>query len=251
MIEKELRSDGESMNTVKIDKYFKGMIAHRGLSGIETENTINAFVAAANRSYFGIECDVHATRDGKIVVSHDDTLLRLGLLNLYIPSFRFDELRKFSLIDRKSGNLSENICIPSLDEYLLICRTYKKCAFIELKAGLTLDNVDSVVREVRASRMEDKAVLIAFDDRYLVHVKKNHPGIEMMLLLSEVTDKSFDFCEKHQIGLDVQFDKVDEDVLKKAHLIGLKVAVWTVDDKAVAEKLIKMGVDYITSNILE
>ena len=61
-----------TMNTVKIDKYFRGMIAHRGLSGIETENTLPAFIAAANRSYFGIECDVHASKDGKIIVTHDD-----------------------------------------------------------------------------------------------------------------------------------------------------------------------------------
>jgi glycerophosphoryl diester phosphodiesterase len=239
------------MNTVKIDKYFKGMVAHRGLSGIETENTIPAFIAAANRSYFGIECDVHATKDDRIVVSHDDSLLRLGLLNLYIPSFRFDELRKFSLLDRKTGNLSETVCIPSLEEVLVICRTYKKNAFVELKGGLSFDNVDTVVREIEANRMADKTTLISFDDRYLVHVRKNRPEMELMLLTSEITDKTFDFCEKHRIGLDAQYDKVDEDVLKRIHLIGLKVAVWTVDDKAVAERLIKAGVDYITSNILE
>jgi len=239
------------MNTVKIDKYFKGMVAHRGLSGIETENTINAFIAAANRSYFGIECDVHATRDGKIVVSHDDTLLRLGLLNLYIPSFKYDELRKFALIDRKTGNLSENVTIPTLEEFLVICKTYKKAAFIELKSGMTTDNVDSAIAEIRRARMEEKTTVISFEERYLTYVKKNHPGIEMMYLMTEATDKSIDFCEKHQIGMDVQWEKVDEDLLKRAHLIGLKVAVWTVDDKAAAERLIKTGVDYITSNILE
>ncbi|MFH0992863.1 MAG: glycerophosphodiester phosphodiesterase family protein [bacterium] len=239
------------MNTVKIDKYFKGMIAHRGLSGIETENTINAFIAAANRSYFGIECDVHATKDGKIIISHDDTLLRLGMLNLYIPSFRYDELRKFTLIDRKSGDLSENICIPPLTEFLQICRTYKKHAFIELKSGLSLENVDTIIAEIRLYRMDESVTLIAFDERYLTYIRKNHPGIDMCLLVHEVTEKTIDFCEKHQIGLDVQHDKIDEDTLKRMHLVGLKVAVWTVDDKAAAERLIKMGVDFITSNILE
>lgn len=239
------------MNTVKIDKYFKGMVAHRGLSGIETENTVNAFIAAANRSYFGIECDVHATRDGKIVISHDDTLLRLGLLNLYIPSFRYDELRKFALIDRKTGNLSESVTIPTLEEYLVICKTYKKACFIELKSGLSNDNVDSVIAEIRRHKMEEKTTIISFDERYLAYIKKAHPGFEMMYLMSEVTEKGIDFCEKHQIGMDVYWEAVNEDFLKRAHLVGLKVAVWTVDDKAVAERLIKMGVDFITSNILE
>lgn len=53
------------MNTAFIaDKKNAKMVAHRGLSGIERENTLLAFVAAGNRSYWGIECDVHVTKDG-------------------------------------------------------------------------------------------------------------------------------------------------------------------------------------------
>jgi len=239
------------MNTVKIDKYFKGMVAHRGLSGIETENTINAFLAAANRSYFGIECDVHASKDGKIIVTHDDTLLRLGMLNVYLPSFRYDEIRKFTLIDRKSGNLSENISIPLLSEFLLICKTYKKHGFVELKQNLSNDNLEAVYDEIFKLGMLDGISIITFHDKYLIYLKKNHPDLTLYLLAGELNEKQLDFCEKHHINLDSNFSNVDENIIKRMHLIGLKVAVWTVDDKDTAEKLIKMGVDFITSNILE
>jgi glycerophosphoryl diester phosphodiesterase len=239
------------MNTVKIDKYFKGMVAHRGLSGIETENTINAFLAAANRSYFGIECDVHASRDGKIIVTHDDTLLRLGMLNVYLPSFRYDEIRKFTLIDRKNGNLSENITIPLLSEFLLICKTYKKHGFIELKPNLSYENLETVYEEILKAGMIENISIIAFNDKYLAHFKKTHPELSLYLLTTEMSEKVYDFCEKHHINLDIHFDKLDENTIKRMHLIGLKVAVWTVDDKDTAERLIKMGVDHITSNILE
>ena len=56
------------MNTIKINANNTKIIAHRGLSGIEKENTNAAFVAAGNRSYYGIETDVHKTLDGKYVV---------------------------------------------------------------------------------------------------------------------------------------------------------------------------------------
>ena len=56
------------MNTRKFEKKSTKVIAHRGLSGIEVENTCSAFVAAGNRSYFGIECDIHPTLDKKFVV---------------------------------------------------------------------------------------------------------------------------------------------------------------------------------------
>lgn len=239
------------MNTVKIDKYFKGMVAHRGLSGIETENTINAFLAAANRSYFGIECDVHASKDGKIIVTHDDTLLRLGMLNVYLPSFRYDEIRKFTLIDRKSGNLSENISIPLLSEFLLICKTYKKHGFVELKQNLANENLEAVYEEISKLGMLDGISIITFNDKYLIYLKKNHPDLTLYLLVDELNEKQLDFCEKHHINLDSHYPSVDENIIKRMHLIGLKVAVWTVDDKDTAEKLIKMGVDFITSNILE
>ena len=54
------------------------MIAHRGLSGLERENTYHAFIAAGNRSYFGIETDIHKTADGEFVVIHDETTERVS-----------------------------------------------------------------------------------------------------------------------------------------------------------------------------
>ena len=60
------------MDVIRIDSKQTKMVAHRGLSGLERENTCAAFVAAGNRSYFGIETDVHTTRDGKFVIIHDD-----------------------------------------------------------------------------------------------------------------------------------------------------------------------------------
>ena len=64
------------MNTIKINGNVK-MVAHRGLSGIERENTNPAFVAAGNRSYWGIETDVHKTSDGQFIIIHDETTERV------------------------------------------------------------------------------------------------------------------------------------------------------------------------------
>ena len=55
------------MNTIKFNKKNTQIVAHRGLSGIEVENTNSAFVAAGNRSYYGIETDIHRTKDGRFV----------------------------------------------------------------------------------------------------------------------------------------------------------------------------------------
>ena len=67
------------MNTKKFNSLNTSVIAHRGLSGIERENTCPAFIAAGNRSYFGIETDVHVTKDGQFVIIHDETTERVSL----------------------------------------------------------------------------------------------------------------------------------------------------------------------------
>ena len=239
------------MNTVKIDKFFRGMVAHRGLSGIETENTIPAFIAAANRSYFGIECDVHASKDGRIIVTHDDTLLRLGMLNLYIPSFKYEEIRRFTLVDRKTGNLSEHYTIPLLEDYLAICKTYQKHAFVEMKERLNNDQLDEIMRIIEQVYSFDHVSIITFQEKYITYLKKHYPHVEYYLLTVKVNEDILLFCERNQVHLDAHYEYVDEAMIKRLHLIGLKVAVWTVDDKEVAERLIKQGVDFITSNILE
>ena len=57
-----------AMDTIKIDNKTVRMVAHRGLSGLEKENTCSAFVAACNRAtYFGVETDVHRTADGRYI----------------------------------------------------------------------------------------------------------------------------------------------------------------------------------------
>lgn len=241
----------EFMNTVKIDKYFRGMVAHRGLSGIETENTMPAFIAAANRSYFGIECDVHASKDGKLIVTHDDTLLRLGMLNLYIPSFRYDEIRKFTLLDRKTGNLSDYLTIPLLEDYLAVCRQYQKHAFIELKHHLSNEHLDKAIQIMEANYQFEHISIITFEEKYLTYLKKKFPFVDLYLLSEKNTEEVISFCERNRIHLDIHYDEIDEATIKRLHLAGLKVAVWTCDEKETAERLIKLGVDYITSNILE
>ena len=100
-------------DTIKLDKGGSGvlMIAHRGLSGLETENTECAFVAAGNRSYYGIETDVHFTKDGKYVISHDGNLSRVFGKNIEIKDYLYEDLRKVRKIEKgDNGQRSERPC---------------------------------------------------------------------------------------------------------------------------------------------
>ncbi len=239
------------MNTIKIDKYFRGMVANRGLSGIETENTIFSFLAASNRSYFGISCDLNISKDSTIIVTLDDTLLRLGLLNLYIPSFTYDELRKFSLVDRKTSNLDANIYIPKLADFLSICKVYRKVAFINLDKIAKIEQVDRIVEEVETLHDIKRTSLITSNKKHIAHLLKKVEKKYLFLVINKSSDEAFEYCKNHGINVHVTHGTVSKEFIKNMHLYGLKVSTGTVNDKEQAEKLIKYDIDYIFTDILE
>ena len=106
------------MKTVAIKEHKKTkIIAHRGLSGIEPENTNFSFVAAGNRSYFGIETDVHVTADGKFILHHDDDTQRMCGESLIIEQTDYDTLRNLR-IKPKYGDARKDIVLPNLEDYI-------------------------------------------------------------------------------------------------------------------------------------
>ncbi len=239
------------MNTIKIDKAFKGMVAYRGLSGIETENTIFSFLAASNRSYFGISCDISLSKDKEVIVTADETLLRLGLLNLYIPSFTYKELKKFSLIDRKTSNLNSNIFIPKLSDYLSICKAYRKESYIHIDNDFTQKDMDKVLKEIDE----------VYDMKHVNFISKNKSNLEYLIKkvstkhvffkTEEPKEWSVDYCKKTNCNLYLESDDLDQAFIKELHLSNLKIAVGEVSDKLVAEKLVISDVDLLFTSILE
>lgn len=239
------------MNTIKVDKYFKGMVANRGLSGIETENSIFAFLAASNRSYNGISCDLSLSKDNQIIITADDTLLRLGLLNLYIPSFTYDELKKFSLVDRKTANLNENIFIPKLSDFLAICKAYRKIAFLRIGPNIKGDLLDKILELVEDNYDEKKVKYISENKKHLLHLSKKINGNSLFYAMDKMKDDLFDFCKNNSMNAFIDYKNVSKDAVKEMHLIGLKVGTGVVNDKEIAEKLIVNDVDYVFTDILE
>ena len=92
---------GKNMkDTIRLTQENKPMmIAHRGMSGLEMENTASAFVAAGQRSHFGIETDVHRTADGEFIVIHDDNTKRVAGDEMIAEQTSYRTLRSLRLLD--------------------------------------------------------------------------------------------------------------------------------------------------------
>ena len=148
------------------------MIAHRGLSGLERENTNAAFVAAGQRGYYGIETDVHITADGKFIIIHDDDLKRIAKMNRRVEDMTFDELRAVRLTDL-DGVERGDLCLPSLDEYLRICKKYDKQAILELKNEMPKAKIWEIVEVVKKFGWFENTTFISFHYENLLAVREN------------------------------------------------------------------------------
>ena len=87
---------------------------HRGASGYAPENTLPAFKMAADMGADGVELDIQMTKDGEIVVCHDETIDRTSSGKGWLKDFTFDELRR---LDFSNGNSAyEGVKIPTMED---------------------------------------------------------------------------------------------------------------------------------------
>ncbi|MGN1345281.1 MAG: glycerophosphodiester phosphodiesterase family protein, partial [Eubacteriales bacterium] len=89
-----------SNTTFLADKGNTKFVAHRGVSGLECENTAAAFIAAGNRTYYGVETDIYHTADHRYLCSHDAHTGRICDADLVIEQSTFDDLRALRLRDK-------------------------------------------------------------------------------------------------------------------------------------------------------
>ena len=237
-------------DTLKLRDSRVKMIAHRGVSGLERENTAAAFVAAGNRSYWGIETDVHRTRDGAYVIIHDDGTGRVAEENLPVEGSALMQLQALTLRDM-DGLLRRDLVLPLLPEYSRICRKYGKVSVLELKNHFTPEQVAEIVAIVREAGWLGETVFISFDLENLISLRLLLPDQPAQYLVCRETPDLMDTLTRYRLDLDMDCTALTPDLVRRVHAAGRLVNVWTVNDLDDARRLADWGVDYITSNIIE
>ncbi|MCH5198296.1 MAG: hypothetical protein J1E34_05260 [Oscillospiraceae bacterium] len=239
------------MNTIKINSLKTKMVAHRGVSGIELENTNAAFIAAGNRSYFGIETDVHKTADGKFVVHHDDNTGRLCNTDVIVEETSFDDLRKLHLNDKYGDSARADTLIPTLKEYISTCKRYEKTAVLELKNEFTKEEISNICNEIKELNYLENVIFISFCFANMVHLRELYPEQPAQFLTSEYQNDLPQILKAHKLDIDIEYSQLTKERIDVFHEHGVKVNCWTCDSKEAGEQLALWGIDYITSNILE
>ena len=242
------------MNTLKMNHTGDTqMIAHRGVCWLETENTAAAFVAAGNRSYFGIETDIHETSDGKFIIIHDDNTKRVSGDEYIVEQTDFNTLRSLTLFERKSERKRADLVLPTLEEYISICKRYEKIAVLELKNKMKAETVLEIAKQIQEMEYLESTIFISFSLENLIFLKEAYPEQNAQYLVEEIDDMEalLEILKKYQLDIDAKFTCITKENIEEFHRYGMKVNVWTVNKLENAEWLEEIGVDYITTNIIE
>jgi len=212
------------------------VVAHRGASGYEPENTIRAFKKAIEMKADAVEFDVRLSKDNVPVVIHDETLNRTTDGTGRVDSYTSEQLKNF--------NAGRGERIPLLSEALDL--VYGRiCVLLELK-------------EIRASRyalnlveskdMLNQVMFVSFHEDALKAVAEANPNTYRGLIYAKPGDYILIAKRIGCIAVMPYYKLATLKTVEFAHKLKLKVNVWTVDDLEVARKLVKMGVDSITTN---
>ena len=239
------------MDSIKINSLQTKMVAHRGLSGIELENTNASFIAAGNRSYYGIETDIHVTADGRFVIFHDDTTGRICDEDLRVEDTDYAVLRALHLNDKYGDRERADTLIPSLKEYISTCKRYDKTAVLELKNAMEKNDIAKIIKEIKELGWLERVIFISFSFQNMLYVRELEPGHPAQFLMNEFQPDMPQVLGAHGLDVDIEYSVLTEERIRAFHEHGVKVNCWTCDDRDFAENLAKWGIDYITSNILE
>lgn len=243
------------MDTVRFEKKHVKMVAHRGVSGLECENSCAAFVAAGNRSYYGVETDVHVTKDGKFVIIHDDRTGRVSPVDIPVEESTWEELSRIQLYShvKQQAPARRDLVLPALADYIRICRHYDKVAVLELKNPMKPEHIAGIVEEIRSLDYLEKTLFISFSWDNMVCLRQLLPQQKLQYLVSKGrwTEDLPAKLLAHQMDLDIHYAEVTPERVALLHSMGIEVNCWTVDNPETGAQLAAMGVDYITSNILE
>lgn len=214
--------------------------AHRGASEYLPENTFLSFYNGIYMGANGIETDVQKTKDGVLVLFHDDTITRVTGKEGAIKDYTFAELQEFDV--RKNGFKDK---IPAFEDFLIHFGHFPLTFAIELKTDVAKETADML----RKYNMQEKTVVTSFNFNYIKEFKKYAPEFKIGWLVKEINHKVIaDLLEIGGEEICPKAELLTEETVKDFHAKGLNVRAWGVFNTDIMEHTVNCGADGMTVN---
>ncbi len=223
------------------------VLAHRGASGYAPENTLPAFQKAIEQGADGFELDVQMTKDGEIVVIHDETIDRTSDGKGWVKDYTLAELRKFNY--NKTHPEYEHADIPTMREVFELVKPTNLVINIEIKTGIVFYPIEEkLLALTKEFGMEERVFYSSFNHYTVKKIHELDPSTVVGFLYADGPIDMPAYGEKHGVNAlhpalyNLQYPGFVEECKKR----GLKLHVWTVNE----EKYVKMCMDAQTDSVI-
>lgn len=224
--------------------------AHRGASGYAPENTLEAFALAVEMRADGVELDVQMTKDGEIVVIHDETVDRVSNKKGWVKDFTLAEIKELNV--NCPHPEYESVQIPTLREVYELLKPTGLKINVELKTGIVFyEGLDEkVLGLTKEMGIEDRVWYSSFNHYTVKHLKELDPSVKVGVLYADGIVNVVPYAVSlgadalHPALYNIQFPHVVED----CHNANLKMHVWTVNEPEHIALCLAAGVDAIITN---
>ena len=225
--------------------------AHRGASAYAPENTLEAIELALRMGADGIELDVHRTRDGKLVVIHDETVDRTSNGSGYVKDMTCAELKK---LDFSNGfEKYRGARIPTLKEVYGMLRSTQALINVEIKCERVIyqgicDDLTKLAHEMGVS---DRIIYSSFNHYMLMECRKAAPSARIGLLYGEALYNAWEYA--HMLGADALHPPYTVALqapgfIRNCRNARIAINTWTVDDEDAIRLLAASNVNAIITN---
>jgi glycerophosphoryl diester phosphodiesterase len=224
--------------------------AHRGASAYFPENTMLSFKKALEMGCTGIETDVQLTKDGVLVLIHDEMVNRTTNGEGLVKDYTYIELSK---LDAGSwmGEEFIGINIPTAEELIYLVKDKNIILNFEIKSGIVMyeDIEQKLIDLINKHKIKHKVILSSFNHYSVAKCSKISKEINTGILYMEGLYKPYNYAKV--VGANAihpHFYAVTEEVVKDAKKHKTQVNVFTVDDEEYMKSLLEMKVDGIITN---
>ena len=225
--------------------------AHRGYSGRYPENTMLAFKEAGKLGVDGIELDVQLTKDGEVVVIHDEKIDRTTDGTGYVRDYTLQELKKFNAAQIWNGKYGFQE-IPTFEEYCAWAKDQSLVTNVEIKSGVFYyaELEEKTLALVKKYGLEDRIIFSSFNHTSVFLLRKLAPEIPGGALVEhEGLGNAGYYCKKYDMQCyHPGYKGLTEEEVKICHENGIDVNVWTVNDMATLEQLWDWKCEGVISN---
>jgi glycerophosphoryl diester phosphodiesterase len=217
------------------------IVAHRGDSVNAPDNTLPAFELAALEHPAWVELDVQQTKDGVILVSHDDDLQRVSSEKLFIHDLTYDETQQLDVGSWFSKEFSY-VRLSTLDSILKLYKDSGTRVMVEIKYTGFGDHIEeSVLEIINENEMHDQTLIISTHPGTLERIKELDPSMitcyTMFVAWEHIED--IPFADYYT----VEEGNIDPSLVENVHNAGGRIYAWTVNNQETVQYLIDCGVD--------